>query len=222
MVKQVPRNPLPNVFVTTHKSLQVAELLENRELVDVVQGRIKMDAEKWGRVYISSYSKNNDEVSRNLFINKCKYVNLSSLVIFVHPISFSAKHIFKDIHIEKVKIDQAISLYRRTLMDKELYPLDMDVTLKEKLNLGTWMSYYKEEGWDNLVSKVGIKFEGCRVVITELGFGDPLVNYVPQITSMSRIDDIWYTKRLSNNSGENDELLMKRQIGNAFIDPKDF
>jgi len=74
-------------------------------------------------------------------------------------------------------------------------------------------------------SRLGEKLKECRVVITELGFGDPLVNHVPQIDSMSRIDDMWYTKRLGSHSDdENDELVevMKRQIGNVFVDPRDF
>ncbi|TKY54236.1 N-acetyltransferase HLS [Spatholobus suberectus] len=284
--------------------------------------KLVTSVEEWmlrnGAEYAFLATEKKNDASRNLFTNKCKYVSLSSLVIFVHPISFPAKHVSKDIKIEKVNIDQAISLYRRTLRAKELYPLDMDSILKEKLSLGTWVSYYKDEGWLNLQKKVesediitneitsswiifsiwntceayklqlkksqplrflhttlnhardkifpclrmsvsdslcrpfgflflyGLHGEGenlgglmesiwrftsrlgeslkdCRVVITELGFGDPLVNHVPQTASMSCIDDIWYTKRLSSHSDEkDDELLMKRQIGNVFVDPRDF
>ncbi|XP_027368708.1 probable N-acetyltransferase HLS1-like [Abrus precatorius] len=283
--------------------------------------KLVASVEEWmlrnGAEYAFLATEKNNDASRNLFTNKCNYVNLSSLVIFVHPISFPAKHISKDIKIEKVNIDQAISLYKRTLRAKELYLLDMDVILKEKLSLGTWVSYYKDEGWLNLqrkkesediinneitsswiifsiwntceayklqlkksqplrflhttlnhardkifpclrmsvsgslcrpfgflflyglhgegenlgelmesiwrfTSRLGESLKDCRVVITELGFGDPLVNHVPQTASMSCIDDVWYTKRLSNHCDEKDELLMKRQIGNAFVDPRDF
>ncbi|KAG5023792.1 hypothetical protein AAZX31_07G222000 [Glycine max] len=281
--------------------------------------------EEWmlrnGAEYAFLATEKNNNASINLFTNKCKYMSLSSLVIFVHPIiSFPAKHISKDIKIEKVNMDQAISLYRRTLRAKELYPLDMDSILKEKLSLGTWVSYYKDEGcrlnlqrmvesediitneitsswiifsiWntyeayklqlkksqttlrllhttlnhardkifpclrmsvseslctpfgflflyglhgegENLgelmesiwrfTSRLGESLKDCRVVITELGFGDPLVNHVPQTASMSCFDDIWYTKRISSHGDEkDDELLMKRQIGNVFVDPRDF
>ncbi|RDX58093.1 putative N-acetyltransferase HLS1-like protein, partial [Mucuna pruriens] len=282
--------------------------------------KLVTSVEEWmlrnGAEYAFLATEKNNDASRNLFTNKCKYVSLSSLVIFVHPISFPAKHISKDIKIEKVNIDQAISLYRRTLRAKELYPLDMDAILKEKLSLGTWVSYYKDEGWLNLqvesedvitneitsswiifsiwntceayklqlkksqplrflhttlnharekifpclrmslsdslcrpfgflflyglhgegenlgelmesiwrfTSRLGESLKDCRVVITELGFGDPLENHVPQTASMSCIDDIWYTKRISSHSNEkDDELLMKRQIGNVFVDPRDF
>ncbi|QCD80068.1 Acyl-CoA N-acyltransferase [Vigna unguiculata] len=281
--------------------------------------KLVTSVEEWmlrnGVEYAFLATEKNNDASRNLFTNKCKFVSLSSLFIFVHPISFPAKHLSKDIEIEKVNIDQAISLYRRTLMAKELYPLDMDSILKENLSLGTWVSYYKEGGLLNLqrkedmitneitsswiifsiwntceayklqlkksqplrflyttlnhardkifpclrmsvsdslcrpfgflflyglhgegenlgelmesiwrfTSRMGESLKDCRVVITELGFGDPLVNHVPQTASMSCIDDIWYTKRISSHNDEkDDELLIKRQIGNVFVDPRDF
>ncbi|KAK7264711.1 hypothetical protein RJT34_32321 [Clitoria ternatea] len=279
--------------------------------------KLVTSVEEWmlrnGAEYAFLATEKNNDASRNLFTNKCNYVNLSSLVIFVHPTSFPTKHISKDIKIEKVNIDLAISLYRRTLMAKELYPLDMDLILKEKLSLGTWVSYYKEEGWlslqneeniianneitsswiifsiwntceayklqlkksqplkflhttlsharekifpclrmslcrpfgflflyglhgegDNLgelmesiwsfTSRLGESLKDCRVIVTELGFGDPLVNHVPQTDSMSCIDDVWYTKRLisSHSEEKDDELMMMRQIGNVFVDPRDF
>ncbi|KAL9325630.1 hypothetical protein ACSQ67_006275 [Phaseolus vulgaris] len=285
--------------------------------------KLVTSVEEWmlrnGAEYALLATEKKNDASRNLFTNKCKYVSLSSsLFIFVHPISFPAKNISKDIEIEKVNIDQAISLYRRTLRAKELYPLDMDSILKENLSLGTWVSYYKEGGLLNLqrkeesediitneitsswiifsiwntyeayklqlkksqplrflhttlnhardkifpclrmsvsdslcrpfgflflyglhgegenlgelmesiwrfTSRMGESLKDCRVVITELGFGDPLVNHVPQTASMSCIDDIWYTKRISSHGDEkDDELLIKRQIGNVFVDPRDF
>ncbi|PNX86155.1 hypothetical protein L195_g042232 [Trifolium pratense] len=90
-------------------------------------------------------------------------------------------------------------------------------------NLGGLM----ESIW-SFTSKLGEKLKDCRLVITELGFGDPLVNHVPQMESMSCIDDMWYTKRLARDSDDDvdDELVqqqvMKRQLGNVFVDPRDF
>jgi hypothetical protein len=287
--------------------------------------------EEWmlrnGADYAFLATEKNNNASKNLFTNKCNYVNLTSLTIFLHPTTFPTNHISnKDIKIDKLNIDQAISLYTRIFKTKDLYPLDMDVILKEKLSLGTWVSYYKNEGFklnnediitnksttnsswiifslwntceanDNKVqvktklfqplrflhatlnhakdkicpclrmlgnesmmceslgflflyglhgegenlgelmesiwsftSKLGEKLKDCRVVITELGFGDPLANHVPQMESMSCIDDMWYTKRLaardSGDDDDDDELVlqvMKRQLGNVFVDPRDF
>ncbi|XP_015959530.1 probable N-acetyltransferase HLS1 [Arachis duranensis] len=299
--------------------------------------------EEWmvrnGAEYSYLATEKNNEASKALFALKCNYVSLSSLVIFVHPTSTSTclptKHISeRDIKIEKVNIDQAISLYKRILKTKELYPLDIDTILKEKLSLGTWVCYYKDEGciklqnmvdnnedfittnnnqtligstssswvifsiWNtcesyklqikksshhhplrflhttlkharekiifpclrilvseslsrpfgflflyglhgegnnlgNLMefiwrftSRLGESMKDCRVVITELGLGDPLANYVPQTNSMSCIDDLWYTKRLSSighNNGKDEEMAMKRYVGNnVFVDPREF
>ncbi|RYR12742.1 hypothetical protein Ahy_B04g070126 isoform F [Arachis hypogaea] len=74
-------------------------------------------------------------------------------------------------------------------------------------------------------SRLGESMKDCRVVITELGLGDPLANYVPQTDSMSCIDDLWYTKRLSSighNNGKDEEMAMKRYVGNVFVDPREF
>ncbi|XP_027931557.1 probable N-acetyltransferase HLS1-like [Vigna unguiculata] len=285
--------------------------------------RLIAAVEEWmvrnGAEYAFLATEKDNDASKNLFTIKCNYVNLSSLVIFVQPISSITKHISRDIKIEKVDIDLAISLYRRTLKTKDLYPLDMDVILKEKLSVGTWVSYYKREGWLNLRSKVdneedlissetsnsswvifsiwntceayklqirrsqlvrfllttlnharervfpclkmsvsnslcrsfgflflyGIYGQGenlgelmesmwrftsrvgegmrdCKVFITELGFGDPLANHVPQTDSISCIDDLWYTKRLSTHVDENIDEILMRQVGNVFVDPRDF
>lgn len=79
-----------------------------------------------------------------------------------------------------------------------------------------------ESMW-RFTSRVGEAMRDCRVVITELGFGDPLANHVPQTDSMSCIDDLWYTKRLSSHGDENvDELMMNGQVRNVFVDPRDF
>ncbi|CAI8610746.1 unnamed protein product [Vicia faba] len=289
--------------------------------------------EEWmlrnGADYAFLATEKNNTASKNLFTNKCNYVNLSSLIIFLHPITFPiTNHISsKNIKIEKINIDQAISIYTRILKTKDLYPLDMDIILKEKLSLGTWVSYYKDQdfklhnstediltdkittnsSWiifslwntcetddnnnsnnkvrdvktklsqplrflhatlnhakdkicpclrmlrnesimcnsfgflflyglhgegDNLeglmesvwrfTSSIGEKLKECRVVITELGFDDPLVNHVPQIDSMTCVDDMWYAKRLGNHGDDEVVEVMKKQLGNVFVDPRDF
>ncbi|XP_028220222.1 probable N-acetyltransferase HLS1-like [Glycine soja] len=112
--------------------------------------RLVTATEEWmvrnGVEYALLATENNNDASKNLFTIKSNYVNLSSLVIFVQPTSSLTKKISMDIKIDKVDIDLAISLYKRTMRTKDLYPLDMDVILKEKLNLRTWVCYYKEEG----------------------------------------------------------------------------
>ena len=135
--------------------------------------KLVTSVEEWiqrnGAEYAFLATKKNNDAYKNLFTIKRNYVKLSSLVVFVHPTNLPAKHISKDIKIEKLNIDQAISLYRRTLRATELYPLDMDAILKEKLSLGTWVSYYKDEGWLNLHSKVkseGIIIESSWIIFS--------------------------------------------------------
>lgn len=99
--------------------------------------------EEWllrnGAEYTFLATEENNTAAINLYTLKCNYVNLSSLVIFVQPICFPAKNLSEDIKIDKLHIDQAISMYKQKLKDKEICPADIDAILKENLSLGTWM-----------------------------------------------------------------------------------
>ncbi|XP_054820729.1 probable N-acetyltransferase HLS1 [Prosopis cineraria] len=84
-------------------------------------------------------------------------------------------------------------------------------------NLGELM-----ESICRFTSRLGESMKGCKVIMTELGLGDSLINFVPRNASLSCIDDLWCIKRLSGHSDQNDELLMKGEIGNVFVDPREF
>ncbi|KAJ7955230.1 Acyl-CoA N-acyltransferases superfamily protein [Quillaja saponaria] len=269
---------------------------------------------KHGAQYTFLATEKNNNASMNLFTVKCNYMNLSSLIIFIQPTGLPRKNISKDIKIDKLRIDQAISLYKSKLRGKDLYPLDIDMILKEKLSLGTWISYFKDESRMNLnnrennedfsdtpsswvifsiwntcktyelqikksqplkffhttlcnarekifpclrmpvsdslsrpfgflflyglhgegenlgelmesiwsfTSQLGESMKDCKVVITELGLTDPLTKHVPQNSSISRIDDIWYVKNIIGHIHGKDESL-KGPAGNVFVDPRDF
>lgn len=62
----------------------------------------------------------------------------------------------------------------------------------------------------------------CSVMMTELGGSDPLRAHVPQGSSMSCINDLWYLKRLNAPVSDEDELTAMRPVGNVFVDPRDF
>ncbi|XP_039058268.1 probable N-acetyltransferase HLS1-like [Hibiscus syriacus] len=114
--------------------------------------------EEWlinnGAHYTFLATEKNNVASRNLFTAKCEYRNLSSLLILVQPISFSMEDDpSQDIKVEKLNISQAITLYDNKLKGKDLYPTDIDAILKEKLSLGTWVSYFKQDEWIGLHSK---------------------------------------------------------------------
>ncbi|XP_043725416.1 probable N-acetyltransferase HLS1-like [Telopea speciosissima] len=272
---------------------------------------------KNGAEYICLAIEANNVASTNLFVLKCNYIMLSSLVILVQPISSRVGHPPQEVRIEKLSSEQAISLYKSILEGKGLYPLDIDVILKENLNLGTWVSFFGEEEWIGLHGKeknedfilrtpsswamvsiwntcatyklqirrsypcmcfhttlshakakvfpclkiptcdlldkpfgffflYGLHGEGqrigelmkslwcfacnlagnvkdCKAIITELEVSDPLRGYVPQGTSMSSIDDIWYLKRVrGSNSDEDDRWTTLPKGEHLFVDPRDF
>ncbi|TYH50670.1 hypothetical protein ES332_D10G222100v1 [Gossypium tomentosum] len=114
--------------------------------------------EEWlinnGAHYTFLATEKNNVASKNLFTAKCNYKNLSSLTIFVQPISFAMElGISQDIKVEKLNIRQAISLYDNKLKGKDLYFTDIDAILKEKLSLGTWVFYFKQDEWIGLHSE---------------------------------------------------------------------
>ncbi|KAL6193653.1 hypothetical protein ACLB2K_034737 [Fragaria x ananassa] len=114
--------------------------------------------EEWllrhGVQYTFLATEKSNTASTNLFTSKCNYMNISSLVIFAQPICSSEKYMLpQNIKIEKLHVDQAISLYENKLTGKDMFPTDMDVILKEKLSLGTWVCYFEEQGWINLDSE---------------------------------------------------------------------
>ncbi|XP_059434469.1 probable N-acetyltransferase HLS1-like isoform X2 [Corylus avellana] len=246
--------------------------------------------EEWllrnGAEYTFLATEENNSASMNLFTLKCSYINLSSLVIFVQQICFPAKNysLSEDIKVEKLHIDQATSLYKQKLKDKEISPADIEAILKENPSLGTWVCYFKEGGWMNthnnnnekkdderktpsswiifsiwnscakekifpclgflflygmlgegeklgelmesvwsFASNVGQNVKDCKVIAAELGVTDPLIKHVPQESSMSRINDLWYAKKLMFHDNNTDKLMLaKGPLGDVFVDPRDF
>ncbi|KAK9161746.1 hypothetical protein Syun_008087 [Stephania yunnanensis] len=119
------------------------------KLVESVEGW----ATENGSEYIFLAAEENNIASANLFV-KCNYRKLSSLIIYSQPIdSHSREKSFNDIRIEKLSIEQAISLYKDRLGSKLFFPVDIDAILNEKLSLGTWVSFFREEDWISLHSK---------------------------------------------------------------------
>ena len=74
----------------------------------------------------------------------------------------------------------------------------------------------------SFASKVCQKVKDCKVIVTELGVTDPLIKHVPQETSMSRINDLWYAKKMMFQDDMVGVMLPKEPLGNVFVDPRDF
>lgn len=111
-----------------------------------------------GAQYIHLAIEKTNVASTNLFILKCNYEILSSLVIPVQPTDSHVKSPSQDVRIEKLSINQAIALYKDRLSGKEFFPADVDLLLREKLSLGTWVSFFKEEEWGGLHYKEKIDY----------------------------------------------------------------
>ncbi|OVA16791.1 GNAT domain [Macleaya cordata] len=109
-----------------------------------------------GAEYISMAVEENNVASTNLFVCKCNYVKLRGpLIILTQPIHHSRNkdRSSRKIKIHKLSIEQAISLYKNRLGKKEFFPMDIDAILNEKLSLGTWVSFFKDENWVGLHGK---------------------------------------------------------------------
>ncbi|KAM1191635.1 hypothetical protein FF1_012220 [Malus domestica] len=124
--------------------------------------KLMNSVEEWllrkGAQYTFLATEESNTASTNLFTYKCNYRKLSSLIIFVQPVCSAVEDPMpRDIKIEKLHVDEAIFLYKSRLRSKDIYPTDIDVILKEKLSLGTWVFYFEEQGWINLNSQESSK-----------------------------------------------------------------
>lgn len=107
--------------------------------------------EEWmsknGASYTLAATEENNAASTNLFTLRRNYIKLSSLSIFVQRLNPPFNHLPESINFDKLTTDQAISFYQNQthIGAKDMYPADIDMILKEKLSLGTWLCYFKED-----------------------------------------------------------------------------
>ncbi|CAL1397415.1 unnamed protein product [Linum trigynum] len=119
--------------------------------------KLVKSAEEWligkGAEDILIATLKNNLASTNLFASKFGYADFASLVIFVHHKEQIPRLLldpFPEIKVEKLQIEQAISLYKNKLRSGNqkhvIYPVDFDAILKANLSLGTWISYFNGRG----------------------------------------------------------------------------
>ncbi|RZC48669.1 hypothetical protein C5167_017092 [Papaver somniferum] len=107
-----------------------------------------------GAHYTCMAAEEDNIASTNLFVHRCNYVKLSPLIIFTQPIHSRAKEKSSSkIIIQKLSVEQAISLYKTQFGSKQLFPVDVDAILKQKPSIGTWVSFFKDENWVGLNGK---------------------------------------------------------------------
>ncbi|KAI3842823.1 hypothetical protein MKW92_032314 [Papaver armeniacum] len=115
-------------------------------------------AENWaiqnGAQYTCMAAEEGNIASTNLFVHKCNYVKLTRLIIFTQPIHSRTKEkSSRKIIIQKLSVEQAISLYKTQFGSKQFFLVDVDAILKQKPSIGTWVSYFKDENWVGLNGK---------------------------------------------------------------------
>ncbi|KAI3891973.1 hypothetical protein MKW92_009944 [Papaver armeniacum] len=103
-------------------------------------------AENWaiqnGAQYTCMAAEEGNIASTNLFVHKCNYVKLTRLIIFTQPIHSRTKEkSSRKIIIQKLSVEQAISLYKTQFGSKQFF------------SIGTWVSYFKDENWVGLNGK---------------------------------------------------------------------
>uniref|UniRef100_A0A7N0T5C7 N-acetyltransferase domain-containing protein n=1 Tax=Kalanchoe fedtschenkoi TaxID=63787 RepID=A0A7N0T5C7_KALFE len=98
--------------------------------------------------YMATESEN--EPSLNLFTRKCGYTKFRTPCILVNPVHAHRVRISTRISIHKLTSSEAELLYRRRLATTEFFPRDIDAVLKNKLNLGTFVSAPSGYFWAGL------------------------------------------------------------------------
>ncbi|OWM88055.1 hypothetical protein CDL15_Pgr016628 [Punica granatum] len=111
-----------------------------------IGSKLVQSLEDWmaanGAQYALLATEKTNTAAMNLFIAQRNYTILSSLVIYMCPISSKPKEQPQHIRTDKLLVDQAISFYEKRLKCKDVFPADISSILKEKLSLGTWISYF--------------------------------------------------------------------------------
>ncbi|KAG9151200.1 hypothetical protein Leryth_002758 [Lithospermum erythrorhizon] len=91
-------------------------------------------------------TEKDNEASINLFVNKHGYIKFRSPSILVHPGNNRLNKPSSNIEIMKLDVCQAEFLYRKFMGLAEFFPQDIDKILRNRLSLGTWVAYYKNDG----------------------------------------------------------------------------
>ncbi|XP_050880943.1 probable N-acetyltransferase HLS1-like isoform X4 [Lathyrus oleraceus] len=176
--------------------------------------------------YAYMATEKENHASTNLFINKFHYTKFRTPSILVNPVNHHSFKFSSNIEISRLKIEQAESLYRRFMGSTEFFPNDIGNILKNKLSLGTWMAYYKDDinigpngqipkSWAMLsvwnsgklvralcqfvhnMAKEN-KDEKVKIIVTEVGGRDELNHHIPHWKLLSCPEDLWCIKALKN------------------------
>ncbi|XP_057957474.1 probable N-acetyltransferase HLS1 [Malania oleifera] len=100
--------------------------------------------EEWFRENGAEYSymatENDNHASVKLFTEKCGYAKFRTPSILVQPVFAHRARVSKWASILSLPPSDAEALYRRRFSTTEFFPRDIDVVLKNSLNLGTFLA----------------------------------------------------------------------------------
>lgn len=107
--------------------------------------------ERWfkenGAEYAYMATEKDNEPCIKLFCEKCNYIKFRTPAILVQPVHAHSKRIRSGVKIQKLDVAQSEALYRTYLGTREFFPQDIDVILKNRLSLGTWVAFPQGEEW---------------------------------------------------------------------------
>ncbi|KAK8683643.1 hypothetical protein V6N13_039697 [Hibiscus sabdariffa] len=127
--------------------LRVAPLYRRRG----IGWKLVIKLEEWFSVngvgYAYMATEKDNEASFKLFVDKLGYVKFRTPAILVNPVSHRMSKISSSFEFEKLKVEEAESLYRKFMSSTEFFPSDIGNILKNELSLGTWVAYRRGESW---------------------------------------------------------------------------
>lgn len=111
--------------------------------------------EEWfisnGVEYAYMATEKDNKASIQLFVDRLGYTRFRSPSILVNPVNqCRLLRISSGIEIKKLRPEEALPIYKKCLGSAEFFPVDLDMILKNRLSLGTWVAYYKEDPCDNV------------------------------------------------------------------------
>ncbi|XP_022983446.1 probable N-acetyltransferase HLS1 [Cucurbita maxima] len=120
---------------TTHRRLGVGT-----KLVEHVEKWCKQKGADYA--YIATECANQPCI--NMFTHKFSYTKFRSPTVLVQPVHAHYKPISSGVAIVRIPPHVVVKIYRQLFANAELFPMDIDAILSNKLNLGTFMAVPKK------------------------------------------------------------------------------
>ncbi|KAL4189782.1 hypothetical protein AMTRI_Chr08g167090 [Amborella trichopoda] len=119
--------------------------------------RLVQCLEEWlvenGAEYAYMATDKDNVASVKLFTERCGYAKFRTPTVLVNPVCPYPKRIPSWVRVQKLRPDQAETLYRQYMgSQSEFFPDDIDRVLRNELSLGTWIAYLRDETWHGVLT----------------------------------------------------------------------